>query len=195
LKIAFDENVPIALVRAFRTFAAERQFKRTLGQFEIESAKDYTPNVDDPDYVKNNDVPWIKRFAKAGGKVIVSGNTKMKYVPHERLALIDAGMIVFFFDGQWNNWTFFRKCSLLIHWWPEIAKKVKRVKPPCFWHIPLSWHERSKLRKSSTDDPKKLKMERQIRAQKIVRRARKKASEKPIQPDLFERAAGHAEKK
>jgi hypothetical protein len=32
-------------------------------------------------------VPWLKRFAADGGKVVISGDTKMKSVPHERLAL------------------------------------------------------------------------------------------------------------
>ena len=66
------------------------------------------------------------------------------------------------FDGKvakWNQWDFFRKCSLLIHHWPAIAARIKRGKAPAFRHIPLSWHEKAKLRKVSTDDPKKLKIE------------------------------------
>jgi hypothetical protein len=103
LKIAFDENMPPALVKVFKTFASEKQLKSILGNFEIESAVDYTPRKDDPDYLRKNDVPWIKRFAAAGGKVIISGNTQMKFVPHERLALVQAGMIVIYFENQWNN--------------------------------------------------------------------------------------------
>ena len=100
--------------------------------------------------------------------MIISGDTEMRYVPHERLALIQAGMLVFFFDGKWSQWDFFRKCSLLIHHWPAIANRIKRGKAPAFWHVPLSWHEKAKLRKVSTDDPKKLKLE--AKPQRAARR-------------------------
>jgi len=102
--------------------------------------------------------------------VIISGDTEMRYVPHERLALIQAGMLVFFFDGKWNQWDFFRKCSLLIHHWPAIADRINRGKAPAFWHVPLSWHEKAKLRKVSTDDPKKLKMERKAKPRRPTRK-------------------------
>ena len=76
MKIAFDENVPIAMVRVFQTFASERQLRKLSGSFEIKSAADYTPRPGDPDYVPRSDVPWLKRFAADGGKVIISGNTE-----------------------------------------------------------------------------------------------------------------------
>lgn len=157
------------MVKVFQTFANERQLKRKIGAFEITSAMQYTPKPGDDDYVKKNDVPWIKRFAAAGGRVIISGDAEMRYVPHERLALIQAGMLVFFFDGKWSQWDFFRKCSLLIHHWPGIANRIKRGKAPAFWHVPLSWHEKAKLRKVSTDDPKKLKLERKAKSQHPAR--------------------------
>jgi len=103
LKIAFDENVPLGMVRVFQTFANERQLQKFIGGFVIQSAADFTPKPDDADYARRNDVPWIKRFSAAGGKVIISGNTEMKNVPHERLALIQEGMIVVFFEGRWSQ--------------------------------------------------------------------------------------------
>jgi hypothetical protein len=186
LKIAFDENVPIAMVKVFQTFASERQLKRKIGTFEITSATQYTPKPTDDDYLKKNDVPWIKRFAAAGGKVIISGDTEMRHVPHERLALIQAGMLVFFFDGKWSQWDFFRKCSLLIHHWPAIANRIKRGKAPAFWHIPLSWHEKAKLRKVPTDDPKMLKLEHKATPKRPARRspATKKVESPPPVRDL-----------
>jgi hypothetical protein len=96
VKIAFDENMPMAMVRFFENFATERQLRKLTGNFDIESAKKYTPELSDDDYVAKNDVPWIRRFAKAGGRVIISGNTRMREVPHERLALIECGMVTIF---------------------------------------------------------------------------------------------------
>src|SRR5437879_25298 len=87
----------------------------------------------------------------------------MKLVPHERLALIEGGFIVFFFEGQWSGWKFLRKCALLIHWWPLIAAKVKRAKPGSFFHIPCNWPEKGKLRKVSNEDPRALRIERHLK--------------------------------
>jgi hypothetical protein len=180
LKVAFDENVPAAMVRVFQTFANERQLKKLIGSIEVTSAANYAPKLGDADYRPKNDEPWIKRFAADGGKVIISGDTGMRYVPHERLALIQAGMLVFFFDGKWSEWGFFHKCSLLIHHWPAIATRVKRTKSAAFWQIPLSWSEKAKLRRAPLDDPKKLKLERKSKTQ---RTARKKPKSKLTETD------------
>ena len=45
MKIAFDENVPVQMVRVFQALGQERQF-RTLN-LEIKSAVDYTPKPTD----------------------------------------------------------------------------------------------------------------------------------------------------
>jgi hypothetical protein len=88
LKIAFDENIPMAMVRVFQTFAGERQFQKASTNLTIQSAADYTPKPGDRDYVKGSDVPWVRRLAAAGGKVVISGNTDMMWKPHERLAFL-----------------------------------------------------------------------------------------------------------
>lgn len=164
MKVAFDQNVPIGMVRIFQSFASERQFRRISGDFQIKSAADYTPQPGDDDYRPRDDVPWLKRFAKDGGKVIISGDANMRNRAHERLALIESGFIVVFFEGQWSTWKFWRKCALLIHWWPVIAAKTKRVKKPAFYHVPCNWVEDGKLRWVSNKDPKLLKIERKAAA-------------------------------
>jgi hypothetical protein len=176
LKVAFDENVPSAMVRAFQAFAKERQLRRVTGDIDIKSAADYTPKLGDADYVRKNDVPWLKRFAEDGGKVVISGNTAMKNVPHERMALNELGFVVIFFESQWSNWPFFRKCALLLHWWPEVARTIKRAKPG-FWHIPCNYKEKGKLRQVATEDPKRLKFEKRSKP-----KDRKRKTNKPLKP-------------
>jgi hypothetical protein len=186
VKIAFDENIPMAMVRFFENFATERQLRKLTGNFDIESAKKYTPSPSDEDYLAKNDVPWIKRFARAGGRVIISGNTKMRGVPHERLALIDCGMITIFFESRWNNWSFFDKCAHLVHWWPKIDKKVRRAPKGSFWVVPLNWTatEKGKLRKISNRDPHELRMERRAQQTKKAR-AVKRRKRVAAADDLF----------
>lgn len=164
------------MVRVFQTFASERQLQKLIaGKFEVQSANDYVPTKDDPDYVAHRDVPWVKRFAAAEGKAIISGNPDMKRQPHERLALIECGMIVIFFEGQWSGWKFFRKCALLLHWWPVIASKLKGAKPGSFWHVPCNYPETGRLRSVSNKDPRALKLERRKRVARPTRRPNAKA--------------------
>ena len=175
--------MPIALVRAFQAFAKERQLRKITGDFEIKSAVDYTPKPGDADFIPNSDVPWLKRFAADGGKVVISGNTAMKNVPHERMALIELKFVVIFFESQWSNWKFFRKCALLLHWWPVVARTIKRAKPG-FWHIPCNWAEKGRLRQVSTEDPKRLKFERrEKKGRRTVKAAR---VPKPSAPTFFD---------
>jgi hypothetical protein len=188
LKVAFDEHVPLAMVRAFKSFAEERKLKRLTGGLIIETSKDYAPNKNDADYVEGSDAPWIKRFARAGGSVIVSGDTDMMSQPHERLALLEEGMIVIFFGSQWANWRFFRKCALLLHWWPVITTKVKRAKKGTFWRVPTSWPEEGegKLQSVSTKDRRLVKIERERAAQPQIAAKRKARREASTQPSLFD---------
>jgi PIN like domain len=187
LKVAFDQNVPTALVKVLQTFAKEKQFRKISGNFEIKSAADYVPKIGELDHQPNNDVPWLKRFADDGGKVVISGDAQMKSRAHERLALIEGGFVVIFFESQWSNWKFWRKCALLIHWWPVIAAKIKRVKKPSFYHVPCNWVEDGKLRWVSNRDPKLIRIERKVaqRRKKSVKVANNRSTDGP----LFEYAA------
>jgi hypothetical protein len=184
LKVAFDQNVPIGVVRVLQTFANERQFRKISGSFIIKAASDYTPKRGDDDYRPGNDVPWLKRFADDGGKVVISGDVRMKSRPHERLALIEHGFIVIFFETQWSDWKFWRKCALLIHWWPVIAAKIKRAKKPSFYHVPCNWVEDGELRWVSNKDPKELKLEQKARTSK--RRKMRVRTSEPGHGPLFD---------
>jgi len=178
LKVAFDENMPAAMVRVFRSFHKEPSLRGIVKGFELEWAKDYTPSRDDPDYEAHNDVPWIKRYAAAGGRIIISGDVKMSSVPHERLALVQEGMVVVFFAPKWGGWQFCRKAALLLHWWPTILTHVRKAKPG-FYAVPCSWpEENAELREMSTEDMHLVKMQKQIaetEQKRRVRRARREA--------------------
>jgi len=188
------KNVPPALVRVFQIFANERQLRKVTGNFEVKSARDYTPDPGDPDYVPKSDVPWLKRFAADGGKVVISGNTEMKNVPHERLALVELRLVVIFFENQWSNWKFFRKCALLLHWWPVIARTIKKSKAG-FWHIPCNWVEKGKLRKVSNEDQRALKIERRQLAARPRKRTTKIVPARSSDGPLFDYTDAKSEAK
>lgn len=192
MKVVFDQNVPIGMVKVLQTFANEHQFRKISGNFEIRAAAKYTPRTNDADYRAKNDVPWLKRFADDGGKVVISGDTNMKNRAHERLALIEGGFIVIFFEQQWSNWKFWRKCALLIHWWPVIAAKIRRAKKPSFYHVPCNWVEDGKLRWVSNEDPKLLKIERRASAARKRKLPAKPAPSRPSDGPLFDHVAKDA---
>jgi hypothetical protein len=165
------------MVRIFQILARERKLQRLLYGLIVESALVDTPKPTDPDFLNGNDVPWVTRFAEAGGKVVISGDTQMKNKPHERLALVQAGMVTIFFESQWSNWPFFKKCALLLHWWPQIAMVAKTAQPGTFWHVPANWRDDSKLRQVSNDDAKLVRIQRQKANQAKVRARRAEAVE------------------
>lgn len=190
MKIALDENLPPAMARVFEVFAKEKSLQRLAKGLTVCSARDYAPKIGDADYVAKSDVPWVQRFSGDGGRIIISGDTRMKRIPHERLALVEAGMIVFFVSEKWNSWQFCRKCSLLIHWWPAIVTTAKNAKPSEFYRIPANWADKQKIEKIANEDLKLLKIERQKSKRGVVRAGRQRQNPHggAISPDLFAQA-------
>jgi hypothetical protein len=82
-------------------------------------------------------------------------------------------MVTIFFEAQWNNWPFFSKCALLLHWWPAIVRTLKAAAPGTFWHVPCDWSQKGNLRPVPNDDSKLFKRERQIAQREIVRERRR----------------------
>lgn len=134
MKVAFDENVPVQMVRVFKALGQERRFRKD--GLEFFSATEYTPKPSDQDYIRKSDVPWLTRFGKDGGKVVISGNTRMMDVPLEMQALRQHSFRVFFFERAWNHWDFHEKIALLMFHWPAIIAKIKTAKAGDFWCVP-----------------------------------------------------------
>jgi PIN domain-containing protein len=129
LKIAFDEHVPQALAKAFKALQGEEGMLHV----NIVSARDYAvPKA-------KSDVPWLQRFAKAKGQVIISGDAKMRGRLHERKALVDAGFIVFFLARRWNQADSYTKSAMLMRWWPIILRKAESAHAGQCFELPFSW--------------------------------------------------------
>jgi len=129
LKIAFDEHVAPKLAEAISALGGDTGMLRV----EIVSARSYAiPHA-------GSDVPWLEKFAKDGGKVIISGDAKMRSKLHEQKALIDAGFVVIFFARRWNNANTYTKTAMLIKWWPVILSVLESSAPGQCFEIPFSW--------------------------------------------------------
>jgi hypothetical protein len=129
LKIAFDEHIPQKLANAFKALDGEEGMLRV----EIVSARDY------PIPKGAGDVPWIQQFAEDDGKIIISGDAKMRGKLHEQQALSQAGLVVFFLARRWNNANYYDKSSMLMRWWPQILKKAAAARAGNFFEIPFDF--------------------------------------------------------
>jgi hypothetical protein len=187
VKLAFDENVPLGMVRAFQSLARERKLLREMGNFDVVCAQEYTPDPSGPDYIRKCDVPWLTRFAEDGGRVVVSGDCSMLEKPHELLALKQAGFIVVFFENRWSNWDFFKKSSLLLYYWATLARRVKTSRKGTMWRVPGHWRENETLGRITIKQDKLQKRAPVIRVTKV--KPRRKAEgrmvrQKPPQGEL-----------
>ena len=132
MKIALDENIPTAVVKMLAGLAKEDDSKNTT----IVSAKKYRP-IDE-----RGDENWVRRFARARGTVVVTGDMRIRKDLHEQAAFFQAGMITFFFDSAWNGFPLHTKAAMLMVWWPAIVAKAKESKRGDFWEIPSTWNVR-----------------------------------------------------
>jgi hypothetical protein len=163
--------------------AKERRFRLATEDIILERARDYAPKPGDRDYRRRNDVPWIDRFAAAGGYAIISGDVRMRDRPHEMLALYSHGFVVIFFERSTGGWNFFHKSSLLLHWWEEVVQKIRVGERGTFWAIPASWPLKDKqLRNTSLALAQMLKDKN-----RSTERSRRPSSVTPTAPRITER--------
>lgn len=129
MKVAFDENVPLEMVRIFRQ---ESETALAAGHLVI-SARDFRPDGE------HGDEGWLRRFAEAGGQVVISGDKRMRALAHERAALAEGGLVAYFFEPKWNGALLHVKAAMLVKWWPQISEHMQQAEPGTCWEIPFSW--------------------------------------------------------
>ncbi|HSC17364.1 MAG TPA: hypothetical protein VLC74_00470 [Rhizomicrobium sp.] len=129
MKIAFDENMPPVMASVFQTLAKESGILKA----EIVLASSYRP------IHERGDEHWARRFAADGGDVVVSGDTRMRSRLHELAALVECGLITYFFERRWSDVNFFTKSAMLLHSWTPVRKHMDTAPKGTCWEIPYSW--------------------------------------------------------
>lgn len=160
------------MATVFQSLATQRGIRKHSSDLVIELARNYAPQPGEHDYLRRSDAPWVKRFAAAGGTVIISGDKKMRSNTAEREALVEAGMIVFFFDPAWNNMPFCDKCAMLLRWWPTLLQTAATAASPSFWRVPATWKSDVGIVQASHADFRLERIERQKAAAPAVRARR-----------------------
>jgi len=130
LKIALDENIPVAIVKFLEGLAKTDDSEK----IRLVSARKYRP------ISEVGDEHWVRRFARVGGKVVISGDRRIRANLHEQAAFFQAGMITFFFEPRWNTLPLNTRAAMLMQWWPSILERAKKLKPGDFWEIPFMWN-------------------------------------------------------
>jgi hypothetical protein len=129
LKIALDENIPAAVVKMLSGLAKGDDSQRIT----VVSAKKYRA------ITEHNDENWVRRFARAHGNVVITGDARIRGNLHEQAAFFQADMITFFFDAAWNGYNLHNKAAMLMTWWPAIIEKAKTSRPGDSWEMPSHW--------------------------------------------------------
>lgn len=142
MKIAFDEHVPPLLVTMFAALSSDEKVLAA----EFVSARHYgIPNA-------KSDVPWLERFAADGGRVVISGDKRMRGDLFEQAALQAAGFVTFFFAPRWNDQTPWDRAANLVKWWPHIEQKIRTASPGEMFEIPYAF-QGSELRNVTPPAP------------------------------------------
>lgn len=130
MRIRADEHVSPEIVRAVKTLAHP--------SFELDS-------IYDAGHRGDNDVPWITKFARDGGKIILSADADFHKKPHQIAAVGDLGLIVIHLPSRWAN----AKCRLqaahILYWWDCIEQTLRSSKPRDFWRVPWGFPENLSL--------------------------------------------------
>lgn len=130
MNIAFDECVPEAMVRVYRTMTQHGD----LPNVAIHWARDYTQSGE-----SGTDVPWMERYKAVGGEVVISGDRRIRSRLHEQEAYMRCGLVLYMFSPTWCGWNFRKKSAFLLQWWDRIVEHASSAPRPSCWDIPTSW--------------------------------------------------------
>lgn len=90
------------------------------------------------------DVVWADAYRRGGGRVVISGDPKIAYRPHEAAAFIDNDLLAFFPDECWGRMPGHARNAALIHAWPRIEALITGGEAASCWRIPCRYGCHSK---------------------------------------------------
>lgn len=85
---------------------------------------------------QTEDPVWADRYKRFGGKIVLSGDCKIAYKPHEAVAFVDNGFISFFPEEIWSGLRLHEKAAHLVYWWPKIVRIAQDAEAGTCWRIP-----------------------------------------------------------
>ncbi|MFL1875702.1 hypothetical protein ACIKT0_10965 [Hansschlegelia beijingensis] len=90
---------------------------------------------------KTKDEIWADAYKRFGGRVVISGDSKIAYRPHQAVAFVDNGFLSFFPSEGWNELKGHQKSAVLINYFPLIEAKVSEGAFGACWRLPNPLHK------------------------------------------------------
>lgn len=82
---------------------------------------------------RTKDVNWADVYKRFRGQLVISGDYRIAYRPHEAVAFIDNGFVCFFPCKGWGTLHGHEQAAILIHQWPHIRTiAAEQPKPGCW---------------------------------------------------------------
>lgn len=98
----------------------------------------------------SSDQVWADAYRRFGGRIVISGDPRIAYRPHQALAFQANGLVSFFPEGNWGQLRGPEKSAFIIYWWPAIEVKAKSAANGTCWRIPCN-SKKGDLRLASGD--------------------------------------------
>lgn len=84
------------------------------------------------------DEHWADVFKRFGGQVVLSGDPRIGYRPHQARAFIANGFVSFFLAAPWSELPGHVKSAHLAYWWPAIHAKILEGPAGRNWRVPCA---------------------------------------------------------
>lgn len=123
IKVAIDCDVSYRLAAVLSNAFGDRGF-------EFIHVSQFMPS-------KHDDEHWADLFARFGGAVTISADSKIAKTPHKQMAFVDNGFLSFFLQPPWSSAPGNVKAAHLLYWWPIIEERVaEKARGEC-WQVPF----------------------------------------------------------
>lgn len=86
---------------------------------------------------KTKDEHWADVYKTFRGRIVISGDCKIAYRPHEAVAFIDNGFTCFFPSKGWGGLRGHEQAAVLVHHWPMMMQWAQDNPEPACWRFPL----------------------------------------------------------
>lgn len=84
---------------------------------------------------KTTDVSWADVYKQFNGRIVLSGDCKIAYRPHEAVAFIDNGFCSYFPSKGFGDLRGHEQAATLVHAWPSIAAHAIKSKKAGCWRF------------------------------------------------------------
>jgi hypothetical protein len=137
VKLRADEHISPEIVRAVREMALSPGWELS--------------HVYDDGHGGYGDVSWITKFARAGGKAILTADTDFHKRHNQIMAVWDTGLAVVHFPAKWANSKCRMQAAHTLFWWERIEALLANAHPRQCWRVPWEFSTTGEFKQVKID--------------------------------------------